>query len=154
MATSPHSHASSGPGKAPRRKAPTVRPAPAGALPRVVLYAGRLAEGERVDRLLDGAGYDVVLCSDGEALLEAVVERRTDVVVFEIMEQSVADLGLLQLLRRAVPAVPLILVAQSGSLEIQRVVQQVRPSYYTVVPVDAAELCEAVRSVLERRTRP
>jgi DNA-binding NtrC family response regulator len=122
-------------------------------VPRVIVYECCPGPEDHLHRLLEDQSYEVVSCHGGEALLEAAVERRADALVFELKPECKADLGLLHLLRRVAPAVPLILVASDGSLETQRLVQELRPMYYAVIPVEPAELREAVRSAIERSTR-
>jgi len=135
------------------RPAPADRESREPALPRVIVYECCPGVEDHVQSLLVDQGYEVVACHNGEALLEAAVERRADVVVFELKPECQTDLGLLQLLRRVAPVVPLILVASDGSLETQRLVQELRPMYYAVIPVESAELRDAVQSALERRSR-
>ena len=122
-------------------------------MPRVIVYECCSEADDHVRSLLDGEGYELVPCRDGEALLEAAVERHADAVVFELKPECQGDLGLLHLLRRVAPAVPLILVASDGSLETQRLVQELRPMYYAVIPVESEELRGAVRSAVERGRR-
>jgi DNA-binding response OmpR family regulator len=98
-------------------------------------------------------GIEAVRCRDPKTLLEEVLRRLPDVVICDHAIGDHEDLHLLELLRRAAPAVPLILIASEGSLVTQRLVQGLRPMYYMVSPVDAAELREAVESALERRSR-
>ncbi len=152
MTAWPHPHAE--PSRAARGKpAPAEHGSRESILPRIIVYECCPSGDDHVQSLLEGQGYDLVPCHDGEALLEAAVERRADVVVFELKSECQTDLGLLQLLRRVAPVVPLILVASNGSLETQRLVQELRPMYYAVIPVESAELRDAVRSAIERRGR-
>ncbi|HVP39123.1 MAG TPA: hypothetical protein VMS93_08075 [Candidatus Saccharimonadales bacterium] len=103
---------------------------------------------------LKAEGFEPLACADGKALLEEVVQRRPDVVVYGLRAECEQDLGVLHLFRRIAPDVPLVLVASDESLSTQKLVQELRPIYYAVRPVEAAELREAVDSALERRGRP
>jgi len=120
-------------------------------VPRVIAYECCLGDGPPLHELLESEGYDLVAFREGEGLLEAAVERPADVVVYEFDPDRQGELGQLQLLRRVAPAVPLILLSCRGSLELQRLLQALRPAYYAIRPLDTDELREAVRSVLERR---
>jgi hypothetical protein len=73
--------------------------------------------------------------------------------VFALGAQCQHDLALLFLLRRVAPAVPLILVATTASLETQKMIQDLRPTYYAVRPVDRAELLEAIAAAIAARGR-
>jgi DNA-binding response OmpR family regulator len=74
-------------------------------------------------------------------------------VVYGLRPSGQEDIGVLQLLRRAAPDLPLVLVAAEESLVTQKLVQDLRPIYYAVRPLDEAELIEAVRAALARRHR-
>ena len=122
------------------------------AMPRVVLCeSAKIASGSPYESLV-GLGYELEDCHDGEMLLEAVVARPPDVVVYAMSGESESDLAVLHLLRRILPDAPLILLVDECSLATRREMQILRPMYYAVSPVEAAELREAVRSaILHRR---
>ena len=123
-------------------------------MPRVVLCdAGSRENGDLYESLV-GLGYELENCHDGETLLEAVVARPPDVVVYALRAANESDLAVLQLLRRILPDAPLIMLVRGGSLATRREVQALRPMYYAVAPVEGAELREAVLSALEHRRRP
>jgi DNA-binding NtrC family response regulator len=122
-------------------------------MPRVVLCdAGSSDKSDFYDSLV-GLGYELESCRDGEALLEAVVARTPDVVVYSMRADNLSDMAVLQLLRRILPDAPLILLVREGSLATRRSVQALRPMYYAVAPVEEAELREAVRAGIVHRRR-
>jgi two-component system nitrogen regulation response regulator GlnG len=102
---------------------------------------------------LEQRGFHVVTCRTSGNFMEEVVQHAPRVVVYQLRADSSEDLGVLQLMRRVAPDVPLILLAAEGSLDTQRLVQSLRPIYYAVSPIEPAELCEAVTAALSR-TRP
>jgi DNA-binding NtrC family response regulator len=122
-------------------------------MPRVVLCDVGSSENGELYESLAGLGYELVDCHDGEALLEAVVDRTPDVVVFAMRADHVSDMAVLQLLRRILPDGPLILLVRDGSLATRRTVQSLRPMYYAVAPVEGGELREAVRAAIVHRRR-
>ncbi|MBI5836546.1 MAG: hypothetical protein HZB25_04815 [Candidatus Eisenbacteria bacterium] len=123
-------------------------------MPRVVVCETFEIGEAPVGTVLRQEGFEPVACPDGRALLEEVVQRRPDVVIYGLRADCEQDLGVLHLFRRIAPDVPLVLVASDESLSTQKLVQELRPIYYAVRPADAAELREAVESALERRGRP
>ena len=98
-------------------------------------------------------GIEAIRCREPRALLEEAVKRPPDVVICDHAIGNAEDLRMLELLRRAAPAVPLILIASEGSLVTQKLVQGLRPMYYMVGPVEGPELQEAVEAALARRLR-
>jgi hypothetical protein len=63
------------------------------------------------------------------------------------------DLGVLRLMRRAAPDVPLVLLAAEDSLDTRRCTQPFRPIYFAIGPVEGAELRDVVRAAIRRRGR-
>ena len=103
--------------------------------------------------LLRNEGLNIVSCQDGKTLLEEIVQNKPNVVIYAMKCGDPSDLGVLRLLRRASPDVPLVLLARDGSLSTQRLVQSLRPIYYAVYPLEPNELREAVRAALARPGR-
>jgi DNA-binding response OmpR family regulator len=120
-------------------------------LSRVLVYECCPEQEVSIQALLQQDDHDLVACEDGEKLLEAVMARKPDVVVYVFKPDCQDDLGVLQLLRRLAPTVPLIVLANESSLRLQRLVSEWRPMYYAVAPIEPAELRSAVQSALVRR---
>jgi len=100
--------------------------------------------------ILEGEGHAVVVTEDREAVLSAMTGRRPDVVVF-VVEDFTIDLRVLGLVRRIAPALPLIVLSAPAEIHDRRRVQDLRPVYYGVLPVEANELVDAVHGALGRR---
>jgi DNA-binding NtrC family response regulator len=103
-------------------------------------------------RLLAGQGHDVVLCRGREALFDALAERRPAALVY-VMNDLTLDLAVLALIRRVAPTLPIILLGGPAGLEARRSVQELKPTYYGVFPLDPGELGDAVSGALEHRGR-
>lgn len=105
-------------------------------------------EGGRA--LLVEEGHDVVVCEDRESLLGATTERRPDAVVY-VIDDFPIDLRVLGVLRRIAPSIPLIVLSAPAAIQDRRRVQDLRPVYYGVLPLEAGELVDAVHAALGRR---
>ena len=79
--------------------------------------------------------------------------RVPDAVIYALRADCREDLGVLRLMRRAAPDVPLVLLAAEDSLDTRKLTQSLRPIYYVVSPLDGAELCEVMRTAVSRRGR-
>lgn len=101
--------------------------------------------------LLSGIGQEIITCKDREALVEALADRRPDVLVY-VIQSLMEDLGLLQLLRRVAPTLPIILLGGPTDLASRRTIQELKPTYYGILPLDSTELSDAVRGALHRGT--
>ncbi|HEY6866233.1 MAG TPA: hypothetical protein VI792_03185 [Candidatus Eisenbacteria bacterium] len=121
--------------------------------PRIVISEPRGADELPIASLLDPEVYDVVWCNEDEDVLEQVIQQRPHALVFALGHEFHKDLALLFLLRRVAPAVPLILVAATASLETQKTIQELRPTYYVVRPVDGGELLQAITDAIARQAR-
>jgi len=121
----------------------------------IMVYDARLAanDGRGVATVLDGLGFAVDSFSDGPGFLEAAVAKPPDLVVYALGATLEADLGVLRLLRRAQPEVGLIVLAAEASLQTRTAVQPLRPMFYSVGPLDPAEVAEVVQAALRRRPK-
>ena len=115
---------------------------------RVVIYETCLrAEDPALSRLIED-GFELVHCRAVEDLVERVVETRPSAVICQVRPDNEQDLGMLKLLRRVAPTMPLIMLSNEGSLDTQRLMASLRPTYYAVLPVDPDELRDALRGAL------
>jgi DNA-binding NarL/FixJ family response regulator len=121
---------------------------------RVVVYEPYPRDSHPTASMLLGRGFDLVPCAEGQALLEEVIQRRPDALVYAMSADCEQDLRLLQLIRRAAPDLPLVLLAADESIATRRQVLNLRPIYYTVWPAEAGELHEAVVAALVKSSRP
>jgi DNA-binding NtrC family response regulator len=123
-------------------------------VPRVVVCESCLdPQDPALTRLADD-GFEVVHCRNCEDLLQQSISRRPAAVICQVRAQSIQDVGILKLLRRVHPDVPLVLLSTEASLEMQRTVQPLRPTYFAVIPIEEHELSEAVRGALGKAANP
>ena len=122
-------------------------------VPRIVVQVTCAPADPPVSALLEAEGFELISCADDHALLEEVMHRKPDAVIYALCADCSQDMGLLRLVRRAAPQVPLVLLAAEDSLDTRKITQTLRPIYYAVCPIDGAELCEVVRSAVRKRGR-
>jgi hypothetical protein len=63
------------------------------------------------------------------------------------------DYRLLLEIRRLSPTLPIILLNGPMDLEARRSVQELKPTYYGVLPLESSEVCDAVCGALQRSGR-
>ena len=97
--------------------------------------------------LLAGEGHEVIVCRGREELFDHLTERRPDVLVY-VLGELMVDLAVLALIRRVAPKLPIILLGGPAGLEARRSVQELKPTYYGVFPLEPAELGDAVHGAL------
>lgn len=117
-----------------------------GFVSRILVLEPRRATDE-FRALLTGQGHEVVVCPDRESLFDAIAERRPDLLVYVLNELG-TDLGVLSVLRRISSTLPIILLGGPAGLEARRSVQELKPTYYGVFPLEPSELSDAVHGAL------
>ncbi len=115
-------------------------------VPRVIVFEAAANGEPSLARMLAAGGCDVSPVATPGALADAVASGLFQAVLFALSPERSDDLVALRLLRRLVPDFPLIIVADDTSLEVRRLIQTMRPIYFAARPVEAEELCEAVRA--------
>ena len=98
--------------------------------------------------LLEARGDEVIWCRDREALVVALTEHRPAVLVYVFADVE-RDLALLARLRGIAPTLPIILLGGPLDLASRRSIQELKPTYYGVLPLELFELRDVVRGVLE-----
>ena len=126
---------------------------PGGSTPTALVCTCEGDNDAAICRTLREEGYEVVACPDRDTTLSHAINDPPDVIVYSITPRRPLDRGVLELLRRSLPRTPLVIVASEGSLETRRLIQEYRPVYYIVAPVDRAELVEAVKAAMAQRSK-
>jgi DNA-binding NtrC family response regulator len=120
------------------------------ALPRVVLCSCGRTIATALRTALESPDLELATCRPDDSILEEVIRRHPAVLIYEMRAARHSDLAVLQLLKRAVPDMRMVLIA-SASLQTERMLRELRPVYYAVQPVGEEEMIEAVRAALGER---
>jgi len=96
-------------------------------------------------RAFESEGPQVRAVSSLVELARLAVSSRPLAVVMGIGRDSVQDLAVIAVIRRVWADLPLIVVAEDDSLELERRAREAKIFYYSVHPIDTDE----VRAVLE-----
>jgi DNA-binding response OmpR family regulator len=117
---------------------------------RILIYEPRRSRQEWC-RPLAVDGHDLVVCSGREALFDGLAARRPDVMIY-VLGDLPLDLGVLWVVRRIAAKLPIILLGGQTGLDARRSVQELKPAYYGMFPLEPAELSDAVRGVLRHES--
>jgi len=112
---------------------------------------GESAEVRDLAALLRANGHEVDPRLDPNGVIEAVMQRRPDILIYPLRADSESDLILLRVARRAIPEALLIVIASEGSIATRTAVQPLKPTWYSVAPADPAELSDVIRVASRRR---
>jgi DNA-binding NtrC family response regulator len=121
--------------------------------PRVIVFEAAANGEPSLAQVLVPHGCEVCQAATTESLADALASGRHHAVLFALCPDRSDDLVALRLLRHLVPEVPLIIVASDASLEVRRLIQNLRPIFFAARPVDGEELCEAIRAACEPARR-
>src|SRR6266536_324919 len=92
-----------------------------GVVPRVVLHSCGPTTRTALESALRSSSLELVHCPFADGLIEQVMRRHPEVVIYELQGDLPSNLAVLQLLKRAAPEVRLVLITGEGSLETERV---------------------------------
>ncbi len=96
------------------------------------------------------AGYEVIDCDNGRSALDLLTESSIDLVLLDVMMPRMDGFSVLEELRKAQPALPVIMVTARGA-EQDRVRGLTHGADdYVVKPFSAKELLARVEAVLRR----
>ena len=116
------------------------------------ILVGELDAGARpaLGDVVRAMGYEVIAHHSLADTLREATTGSFDVIVTSLPTLTEEKLRLLQVLRRATPQVPLVIVTSDGSLEMRRRCQSARPYYFTVRPLDETELRTVLVGAVEK----
>jgi hypothetical protein len=118
---------------------------------RILIHEPRGSRREWCRHLAE-EGDDLVVCTGREALFGALAASRPDVIVY-VLGQLPLDLGVLWVVRRIARTMPIIVLGGPTGLEGRRCVQELKPTYFGMFPLEPAELSEAVRAAVGQGRR-
>jgi hypothetical protein len=112
-----------------------------------ILVCERAARGP-VCTLIKRLRYGITTCPSLEQALNATTSTPVDLAVIVTEQDLDADVGLLQLLRRALPRTPFVLVLDNPTPAARLATLTVRPFYVAVPPIGAEEMAAVIRDGL------
>lgn len=121
--------------------------------PRILLVDDETAITANLAPLLERAGFEVALASDGEQALRQVAEFRPDLMVMDVLMPHLDGRETLRRLRQQGNWTPIILLTQVGESFERAMALEEGADDYINKPFDPHELVARIRAVL-RRARP
>ena len=112
-----------------------------------VLLCERAEKGP-LHRLMQQLHFTVVTCHGLEEALRETARQPVDVALIDMERNHDEYVGLLQLLRRALPKTPIVLVLGDPTPAARLATLTVRPFYVAVPPVGADEMAAVLRDAL------
>ena len=121
--------------------------------PRVLVVDDEALVRWTLAETLGAAGFDIVEAADGHAALRAISEGATlpDIVLLDLRLPDYIDLQLLTIIRRLVPAMPVILMTAFGTPEVCAEARRVGVAGIIEKPFDLDTLNGIVNRALTTR---
>jgi DNA-binding NtrC family response regulator len=120
-----------------------------GAAERILIAEDNEALRTTLTEILEGCGYRVRQCPNGEAALRAIQRHRVDLVITDLRMPGMGGEALLDQVRRAYPEVPVITMTAFGSVETAVALTRAGAAEYLTKPLQTQRLLEAVRRLLD-----
>ena len=119
---------------------------------KLILLAGA-DDGTRhaMEESLRAAGYDLAIAGVGSEAVKVALDRSPAVAIIDLDLAELSGLGVIEILQRARPHLPLVVLAGDASMEVGRRVLEMGVFYFLVKPIDAGEVLSAVESALAAR---
>src|SRR5581483_11583033 len=111
---------------------------------RVLIVDDEMLVAKALARLLEGAGYDVELRSDGEAAVQALGSAAFDVVISDIRLPTISGVQLLEMIRAYDLDIPVILITGLPSVETAIAAVELGALQYLTKPIQKEVLLQAV----------
>lgn len=118
----------------------------------IVVCEAHPGASDAVSGMLDAEGFLVHRSTDDETLIEATASHAPRAIVYVLAHDLGVDIALLQLLRRVVPDVPLVLIGAPHPTLAARLAP-VHPVHVTHAPFDAHVLGSALRDAIASHGR-
>lgn len=121
-------------------------------IPKVLVFSRRPPEEGGISTVLADEGYQVEWTDSGPAAIcEALTGMLAACVIF-VGRNAEREVDYIPCLNRVDPKLPIIVISEHDSVELQRKVRRHRVFYYLLLPLDRDELRAVLRSAV--RTPP
>lgn len=102
--------------------------------------------------ILQKAGYDTCMATDGPQAIEMFMHERPDLVVLDVMMPRLSGIEVCEALRAISPEVPLLMLSAKGAVSDKTSGLRAGADDYVVKPFDDEELLLRIEALLRRRS--
>ena len=117
-------------------------------IPRVLVFSRKAPEEGGITSLLADEGYQVDWTDSGpSAICEALTGTLAACIIF-VGRNAEREVDYIPCLNRVDPKLPIVVISEHDSVELQRRIRRHRVYYYLLLPVDRDELRAVLRSAI------
>ena len=117
-------------------------------IPKVLVFSRKPPEAGGLTAILADEGYQVEWTDSGpSAICEALTGTLAACIIF-VGRNAEREVDYIPCLNRVDPELPIIVISEHDSVELQRKVRRHRVFYYLLLPLDREELGAVLRSAV------
>ncbi len=120
---------------------------------RVLIASDDADCGKRLKAALPKERWAVVLETEGAEALVSILERPFDMAVIDLALSDMEGRQVIRIIRRSRPKIPLVVISDDASVETRASVMQEGVVYYSVKPLDPAEILQALQAAVSLHRR-
>lgn len=119
----------------------------------VLIANGDQATRESLSRILIREGYKVETASLASEVIQKIQNANIGVLVIDVDLSGMESHGIIPIIKKIDPAIPIVVMSNNSSLELARRVRKEGIFYYALKPLDQEEIKLAVRDAFRMRRR-
>lgn len=105
-------------------------------------------------QLLSPQGYYIDTADCASDMMQKILSQNFKVIILSLHIKGMDSLQAIPVINRINPQLPIIIVADRASLEIERVARSNKIFYYFVKPIEPEELWSVVKQALAKGPKP
>lgn len=122
-------------------------------IPKVLVFSRKPPEEGGISTMLADDGYQVEWTDSGPtAICEALSGSLAACIIF-VSRTADREVDYIPCLNRVDPKLPIVVISEHDSVELQRRIRRHRVYYYLLLPVDRGELSAVLRSAVRPPAR-
>lgn len=122
-------------------------------LPKILVFSRRPPAKGGLAAMLADAGYQVEWTDSGPAAICEALTGTLAACIIAVGQSAEREVDYIPCLNRVDPKLPIVVVSDHDSIELQRRVRRHRVFYYLLEPLDADELRAVLRSAVRLPVR-
>jgi DNA-binding NtrC family response regulator len=116
-------------------------------IPKVLVFSRRPPEEGGISTILTEEGYQVEWTDSGPAAICEALSGALAACILFVGRNAEREVDYIPCLNRVDPKLPIIVISEHDSVELQRKIRRHRVYYYLLLPLDRDEIRAVLRSV-------
>ena len=122
-------------------------------IPKVLVFSRKPPEEGGITTILNDEGYQVEWTDSGPAAICEALSGALSACIIFVSRNAEREVDYIPCLNRVDPKLPIIVISEHDSVELQRKVRRHRVFYYLLLPIDREEIRSVLRSAVRTPAR-